>query len=69
LRVTHTNFVGLRFYTAPLSRDLRHGVVARVSCDYDGFWLVVDVKYSKTIFFRGVIVFFFPYRFRRLPYK
>jgi len=47
----HVNFVGLRFYTAPLSRDLRHGVVVRVSGDFqsrfflfqgltkDGFWL------------------------------
>jgi hypothetical protein len=47
----HVNFLGLRFFTAPLSRDLRHGVVARVSRDFqsrffwfqgltkDGFWL------------------------------
>jgi len=53
VRVPHINFVGLLFYTAPLSRDLRHGVVARVSGDFqsrffwfqgltkDGFWLGV----------------------------
>ena len=51
MRVPHISSVGLRFYTAPLSRDLRHGVVARVSDDFqsrffwfqgltkDGFWL------------------------------